>query len=287
MDPAAKAVSLTFLIATMLGIGLKVTPRDLLLAARNRSLMARSLLANFIAVPLLGLLLVSVVPMSSDVATGLLLMAAMPGGLNAIQFTSKAPDALSYAATLLFVLSLLAVLISPALATWMLSWQEAALVLPMGRVLTVVLAAVVLPLAAGCTVHHWLPQLASRLAKPVTLLGTLAFVVAVVLLMKWRKSAMSSLTGAELAAMLGLILSSMAIGGLLGGPAPDTRRVLATATSMRNAALGLVVALHSFPDRTVDVAVIAFSALMIPPNMVLTVYEVLRKRRRARRPSET
>jgi len=249
---------------------------------RQRSLMIRSLAVNFLVVPALGLLLVSIVPMSTDVAVGLLLMAAMPGGLNAIQFTSKTPGALSYAATLLFVLSLLAVLVSPALAAWILPLQQSDLSLPLGRVIGVLLAAVVLPLVTGIALHHWCGHLAGKLAKPVALVGTVAFVVAVVLLMAQRKEAMSALTGTELGAMLGLIVLSMVAGGLLGGPAMDTRRVLATATSMRNAALGLVVALNSFPDRQVDVAVIAFSALMIPPNMLFTVYEIIHQRRKAK-----
>jgi len=287
MDPAAKVATWTFLVGTMLSIGLKITPGDLLSALRQRSLMIRSLAVNFVIVPALGLLLVSVVPMSTDVAAGLLLMAAMPGGLNAIQFTSKAPGALSYAATLLFVLSLLAVLVSPALATWILPLQQSDLSLPLGRVIGVLLAAVVLPLAVGLGLHHWCGPIAGKLAKPLALVGTVAFVVAVVLLMGRRKEAMSSLTGAELGAMLGLILLSMIVGGLLGGPAMDTRRVLATATSMRNAALGLVVALNSFPDRQVDVAVIAFSALMVPPNMLFTVYEIIHERRKAKQAAQT
>jgi bile acid:Na+ symporter, BASS family len=280
MDPAARVFTWTFLVTTMLSIGMKVAPADLLSALGNRRLMIRSLAANFLVVPALGLALVSLVPMSSDVATGLLLMAAMPGGLNAIQFTSKSPGALCYAAVLLFVLSLLAVLVSPELAAWMLPRHEPSLALPLGRVIGLLLAAVVLPLSAGFAMQQGCGRLSEKLAKPMALVGTVTFVVAVVLLMGWRKEAMATLTGAELAAMLGLILASMIVGGLLGGPAPDTRRVLATATSMRNAALGLVVALNSFPGRDVDAAVVAFSALMIPPNMLFTVYEVIRRRRR-------
>ncbi|MBN1510089.1 MAG: bile acid:sodium symporter [Sedimentisphaerales bacterium] len=279
MDPAARIATWTFLVGTMLSIGLKVTPSELLSALRQRSLMIRSLVVNFLIVPALGLLLVSLVPMSTDVAVGLLLMAAMPGGLNAIQFTSKAPGALNYAATLLFVLSLLGVVVSPTLATWMLPWQEPEFVIPLGRVIGLLLVAVVLPLAAGLALHRASARLAGKLAKPVALVGTVTFVVAVILLMARRKEAMASLTGAELAAMLGLILASMVVGGLLGGPSAETRRVLATATSMRNAALGLVVALNNFPGRHVAVAVIAFSALMIPPNMLLTVYAIVRARR--------
>jgi hypothetical protein len=49
---------------------------------------------------------------------------------------------------------------------------------------------------------------------------------------------------------------------------------------MRNVAVGLLVALTSFPDSDVDVAVLAFSALMVPPNLVFTIYQNRRARRR-------
>ncbi len=90
---------------------------------------------------------------------------------------------------------------------------------------------------------------------------------------------MASLTAAELAAMLGFILGAMAMGWLLGGPSKETRTILATASSMRNAALALMIAVSSFPGSDVGVALIAFSALMIPPNMLFTVYHIVQNRR--------
>jgi hypothetical protein len=54
---------------------------------------------------------------------------------------------------------------------------------------------------------------------------------------------------------------------------------------MRNAALALMIALNSFPDTNVDAAVIAFSGLMIPPNMLFTAYHVLRSRRKPLAPT--
>jgi predicted Na+-dependent transporter len=52
---------------------------------------------------------------------------------------------------------------------------------------------------------------------------------------------------------------------------------------MRNAGLGVMIAVNSFPTTHVDTAVIAFSAMMIPMNMVFTVYEVIQDRRAKRR----
>ena len=84
-----------------------------------------------------------------------------------------------------------------------------------------------------------------------------------------------------LVAMLLLVLGGMLAGWLLGGPETGNRRVLATSTGMGNAMVALLVALTSFPDSDVDLAVLAFSALMVPPNLVFTVYQDIRARRRA------
>jgi BASS family bile acid:Na+ symporter len=83
--------------------------------------------------------------------------------------------------------------------------------------------------------------------------------------------------------MLILILVSMLIGWVLGGPDKNDRRVLATGTSMRNAAICLLIAQKSFPDTGVDVVVIAFSALMVPPNMLFTLYEIIKNKRYAQK----
>lgn len=129
------------------------------------------------------------------------------------------------------------------------------------------------------------PRTAQVSAKPLALCGTLAFMAVVALMLSQRRQAMGALKGVELAAMLGFILAVMAIGWLLGGPGKGTRAILATGSSMRNAALALMIAVNSFPDTNVDVAVIAFSGLMIPPNMLFTVYRAIRGRTRSERAS--
>jgi bile acid:Na+ symporter, BASS family len=84
-----------------------------------------------------------------------------------------------------------------------------------------------------------------------------------------------------LCAMLILVIISMVAGWLLGGPADGTRRVLAINTSLRNVALCLAIASSSFPGGNVDVGVIAFSMVMLPPNAVFTFYHVRKMKKRA------
>jgi BASS family bile acid:Na+ symporter len=279
MDPLSKALAIVFLVATMLSIGLKVTAAELVSSLRDRGRMARSLTVNFLLIPAIGLLLATIIPMSADVKVGFLLLAVAPGGLNAIQFTSKTTEGLSYAATLLFILSFLSVLVSPLLAAVVVPLGTS-LTLPYGKAIAFLLLGVVGPMLVGLAVHRFRGRVAHVLAKPVALVGTVSFVVVVVLLMGVRKQAKAAMTASELAAMLVFIVASMVVGWALGGPGKETRRILATGSSMRNAALALMIAINSFPESNVDVAVIAFSGLMIPPNMLFTVYHLVQGRRR-------
>jgi BASS family bile acid:Na+ symporter len=204
------------------------------------------------------------------VSVALILLAVSAGGPNALQFTSKIKGGLANAAALLFLLSLLSVLLSPVLGEALLSTGQS-VELPVGRVLAGLLLYLLLPLLAGLAVHRLQPRLAGLVAKPLMLIGTIAFVVVVVRTMAVKKAAMAALVGPELLAMLALIVGSMVLGWLLGGPARETRRVLASTSGMRNAAIALLIALRSFPGTDVDAAVVACTALMIPVNMLYTI----------------
>ncbi len=280
MDPFTKTLAIIFLVSTMAAIGLKATTEEIVSSLRDRSLMVRSLLINLMVVPLLGLLLATLIPMSQDAKIGLILLAAAPGGLNAIQFTSKTKEAFCYAASLLFILTFLSILLSPVIASLLLP-VNTSFTLPYGRVIGFLLLYVLLPLLAGFAFHRISKKYADLLSKPVALIGTVLFVVVVVLLLAQRKQAMAALSKAELGAMVGLIILTMIIGWLFGGPSKETRRILATTTSMRNAALCLIIATNGFPDTNVITVVVAFSGLMIFPNMIFTLYETIKERKSA------
>ena len=281
MNPLTATLTLIFLVTTMAAIGMKATKEELISAISDRSLMIRSLVVNIIVVPLLGLLLVTIVPMSQDAKIGLILLAASPGGLNAIQFTSKTKNSLCYAASLLFILTLLSILLSPAVAAFMLP-VNTQLSLPYGKVIGFLLLFLLLPLVIGFAIQRVSKKYADLLSKPLALVGTVLFVVVVILMLAQRKQAMATLSKTELGVIVGFIILTMIIGWLFGGPSQETRRVLATATSMRNAALCFIIAANGFPDTNVIAAVVAFSGLMIFPNMLLTVYFGIKEKKSLR-----
>lgn len=72
-------VTVVFVLATMLSMGLALTIDEILTALGHRLLMAKSLLVNLVFVPLLAFAFVLAVPMETGHVVGLLLIAMAPG----------------------------------------------------------------------------------------------------------------------------------------------------------------------------------------------------------------
>jgi BASS family bile acid:Na+ symporter len=241
----------------------------------------RSLLANFVAVPIVGIVLARTLPLKPEAATALLLLACTPGGISALHFTPKIKGASLFAGSSAFLLSFVAVFLSPALLTLVLP-GDISVGIPYGRASLFILVYVLLPLVAGTLVRSRAEPLAERLSKPCSILSAVLFTIVVVLLLGLRKEAMNAVGKEALLYMLLFIVISMAVGWFMGGPAKETRPLLATVTGMRHVALCLLIALNSFPDRAVQAPLLAFSALMVPPNTVFAAYMAIRSRKSAR-----
>jgi hypothetical protein len=74
--------------------------------------------------------------------------------------------------------------------------------------------------------------------------------------------------GGAILAMFLLLVSSMVLGWLIGGPDRETRRVVATSTSMRSVIVVLYIARFCFPGTNVHVVPIVYFSLMVPTNLL-------------------
>jgi len=74
--------------------------------------------------------------------------------------------------------------------------------------------------------------------------------------------------GGTVLAMLLLLLVSMLIGWLIGGPDRETRRILATSTGMRSVIVVLYIARYCFPGTNVYMIPIVYLSLMVPTNLL-------------------
>jgi BASS family bile acid:Na+ symporter len=281
MDLLPSILTYLFLVTAMLSVGIQTTASDLRSLLRSKGLLLRSLLANFVAVPIVGIVLAKTLPFKPGAATALLLLACTPGGIGALQFTTRIKGASLFAGSNAFLLSFVAVFLSPALVTLVLP-GDISVVIPYGRALLFVVVFLLLPLVAGIVVRSRGERLAEKLSKPCAIMSLVLFIVVLVIIMGLRKEAMNTVGKEALLYMLLFIIISMAVGWFMGGSAKETRPVLATVTGMRHVGLSFLIALNAFPDPAVQAPLVAFSALMVPPNMLLTAYMLIRSRKAAR-----
>jgi bile acid:Na+ symporter, BASS family len=282
MDTLTKALVYVFLAGSMLGIGLKVGKDEILTVVRDKSWLVRMFIANFLLIPAVGILAAKALPMKPENGLALIVLACAPGGMSAVQFLSKKKEAMAiaYGGGTTALLSFLSVFISPFLIALTLP-KGMTLTVPYGKALLFVSLFMLLPLVLGILVQGAAGTAAGKLAGPVALVGTLAFIGAMVKLLtltKWAKEAMGKM---GLISIFVFILISMLIGWLLGGPRKFTRPVLATASSMRNGALCLAIAIRSF-DLAVLTPLVAFFAIMVPANLLYMLISKVAEKRAAK-----
>ena len=286
MDDTQRALWMTFMITSMLSIGLQTSIDGLRQLAANHSFVLRALLLNLVAVPLAGVAVARVLPVAPPVAMALMMLACAPGGISALQFTTKIKGEAALAGALAASLSLSAIVLSPFLFQW-LAPEGVEIRVPYGTLLGFFGLFLLAPLALGMAVLTAAPALAPKLAKIIGLIAAVSFVAFALSSSAFRKEATASLGAEGVGALLALIGLSMLAGWLVGGPARETRQALATATSMRNAIVCIAVLHASAPEHPAIIPLVAFSMLMVFPNMALTLFWAVRSRRqRAKSPGQ-
>jgi BASS family bile acid:Na+ symporter len=257
-----------FVVTVMFSIGLRTSGSEFLNVVRDRPLLARTLLANCIVIPALGFLLVHIFPLNPDATIGILLLAAIPGTPIALQFTRMAKTRLAFAAAMTFVLSLVSIVMIPVAIEAMPQTAQRS-ERPLLILIANIALYIVLPLCAGVWVAKRIPTIALRLVLPLSLLATIAF-----LFLMWetrllRRQAFDAIRGGgTVLAMFLLLLVSMLIGWLIGGPDRETRRILATCTGMRSVIVILYIARYCFPSSNVFMVPIVYVSLMVPTNLL-------------------
>lgn len=228
---------------------------------------------NFVLVPLLAIALVQLIPMASDVKDGILLLALVPGNFLAFNFTRQLCGKIKLAAAMLFLLTFTGVILAPFLASWIIQ-SQLPVIMPYGTVLKPIVLYVVLPLVAGVALNRFFPQLAAALQRPFTVISALAFIGFTISTGSMKTAAAKAIAGGG--ALFGLtlfILGAMMLGWFFGGSDRETRGVMSLSCGLRNFAVCLAIATHSFPDNNVDLTIIASVALGIPMAFLFTIYQ--------------
>lgn len=260
-------------IAIMLAIGLRARFAEVAASARLYRLVGLAVLANFGVVPLVTVGLLYAFDASPLVAAGFLVLAVCPGAPVGPPFTSMARGDDRLATGLMVILAGLSAVLAPALLGPLLAIlaPDTELNVDYLTIARVLLITQLIPLGIGLAIHQWAPRLTGWLVRPVGLLANLLLLGAAALILATQYPMLGAIRFRGWIGMGILLLASLGIGWLCGGPGRPTRRALAVTTGLRNAAVALVIVNSNFPDTPAVTAVIAYAFLCIFGTLAFAV----------------
>nr|WP_262913624.1 bile acid:sodium symporter family protein [Rhizobium halophilum] len=232
----------TLLAIIMFGMGLTISVDDFKEVVKRPVEVGIGVVSQFLIMPLLAVLLTRIIPMSPEVAAGVILVGCCPGGTssNVMTYLSKGDVALSVACT--SVTTLAAPIITPFLV-----WMFASQYLPVDAMamFTSIVKVVLVPLALGFALQKLAPGLV-RGALPVL---PLVSVVGIVLIVAAVVGASKGAIAQSGLMIFAVVVLHNGLGYLLGffaarafGLSLAKRKAIAIEVGMQNSGLGAALA---------------------------------------------
>ncbi|MCW5737153.1 MAG: hypothetical protein KIS73_23710 [Enhydrobacter sp.] len=237
------------IFGTMFGYGLKATIGDLLYLIRRPGLALRSVLSVLVIMPVLVVALVKILDLRTAVEATLVALAISPVPPLLPQKQIKAGGTASYGLGLLILLAVIAIGAIPLWIELLGHVFDRSLSVDPGRIAGIVLFMLLLPLAAGMTLHALFPAVALRSQEPARWLSTGLLVLGALALLAGTWGAVWNALGSGTAVVLaGLVVVGLLVGHLMGGPEPEHSTVLSLSSASRHPAIALTIASVNYPD---------------------------------------
>jgi len=256
MELLSKAVPiamLSFVVSSMLAVGLGLLLSQIAAPLRNVRLVAMGLATNFVLMPLAAVVLGRLLRLDTPFAVGLVILGSAAGAPFLPLLAKLSKGDMAFAVGLMVLLMILSVGYMPLVLPLLLEGVSVDAM----KIARSLLLLMLLPLGIGLVARaRWEPA-AARIKPVLDRLSSLSLILLIALLTVTNFDKIVSVFGthAILAGILFLLLG-FAIGYVLGGPTRETRRVLGLGTSQRNIAAALVVAGQNFSDPKVVVMVV-------------------------------
>jgi BASS family bile acid:Na+ symporter len=245
------------------GVALSAGREDLRHAFRGKGLLARSLFAMFVVMPVVALLIARNLDLNRSLLVALLLLALSPVPPILPTKQLKAGGSASFVIGLFVLAALAAFIVVPAGVNLIGRLFGRDLEVPIAAFARPVLISVLLPVVIGLVVARIRPAFAARAAGPVTKFAGLLLLVSFlpVLWTGWEGIS-AQMTNYTIVAIVAFVGIGLLTGHLLGGPNPDDRTALALATATRHPGVAIGV-LHAIEPATNDVALVIVLYLLV------------------------
>ncbi|MDQ3228024.1 MAG: bile acid:sodium symporter family protein, partial [Chloroflexota bacterium] len=227
---------------------------------RNPRLLALALVANFIAVPLIALVITRLLPLTTEGRTAVILLGATAGAPLLPKLATLSGGRVPFSIGLMVLLMLATVAYAPLVLPLLLP-DVTVLPAEIARSLLVVM---LLPLTVGLIARSRYAAIADWSADLSRIAGaSMAIGLAAGLLVGWE-ALLASIGSWIIVAAILLALAATAIGGLFAaGLDTATQRVAGLGAAMRNVSAALLIAGRDFGPQTLVMTMAATIVLMV------------------------
>ncbi|SDT14681.1 bile acid:Na+ symporter, BASS family [Halopseudomonas xinjiangensis] len=256
-DPASLILLNLIMACMMFGVSLSLRLEDFKRIALAPIAPLAGLVAQFLLLPLATCLFTWAMRIDPELALGMILVAACPGGSFSNIMTWLARGNVAVSVSMTAVSSLAATVLTPlnfALYGWLNPYTRSYLTeitLEPGGILLLVLLVLALPLALGMLTGRRFPALVSRSEKPLRIVSLLVFLGFVAIAFSKNLDLFverfHSFFWLVVAHNLLALALGYAMGKLLKLPVSD-RRAVTMEVGIQNSGLGLVIMFTFFPE---------------------------------------
>ena len=237
---------MTFIITSMLAMGLSLTIKQIMDPLHDTKVVLLALLANFVLVPALAYLITVVIPLDGDLATGLIIVGAAAGAPFLPKLVQLAKGSAAFSVGLMTLLMVVTVIYLPIVLPILL---PGASVSPWDIAKSLIVS-MLLPLGIGLFAKARYEETAAHLQPIMSHVSSVAIVLMLVAILVLEFSTIIATigTGGILAALI-FLAGALLIGLLLGGIDTSMSSVMGLGTGQRNLAAAMLVAGGSFSDK--------------------------------------
>jgi BASS family bile acid:Na+ symporter len=241
----AKLSAFTFIITSMLAMGLSLTVKQIVDPLRNVRMVLTALLASFVLVPALAFLITVVIPLDDGLATGLIIVGTAAGAPFLPKLVQAAKGDAAFSVGLMTLLMVVTIIYLPIMLPILL---PGASVSPWDIAKSLIIT-MLLPLGIGLFIKARYSETAGHLQPTMSQISSMAIVLMLVTILVLEFSTIIATigTGGILAALIFLV-GALVIGLLLGGKDASKRSVMGLGTAQRNLSAAMLVAAQNFSD---------------------------------------
>ena len=270
------------LMFTMWGMGLSLALEDFKRVLQKPKAVALGLVNQLILLPLIGYALLLAFPTSPEVAVGIMILAACPGGptSNLMSLLAKADTALSV--TLTAITSLVTIITIPFIVNFGLeqfAGEGQTIQLPILETIGKMVAVMIVPMALGMFIKSKNEDFAKKMDRPVRIISVVLLAIIIIGLIISKKDVISSyfVQAGVLALLLNVV--TMLIGfasARLFSLSTKQSTTISLETGIQNGTLALAVAITLLNNEAYGIAPAVYSLLMYLSGGIL-VSLVLKK----------